>query len=173
MKRTGVRKQRSGVSRQWAVGSRQRPARICHLSFAICHLSFVLIFLWLAIPAFGEEIDRLLVAVNGRVVTEGDLRLAHNLNAILAPARNGAERSGEEELNRLIDLELMRQELTNFAAIKADESEIEPRMQDLRNKYAEIGGLPALLRDLGSISLSSALIAAKFVSSWRISSKSI
>ncbi len=109
----------------------------------------VLLLLCLAIPAFPEEIDRLLVAVNGRVVTEGDLRLAHNLNAILAPARNGAERSGEEELNRLIDLELMRQELTNFAAIKADESEIEPRMQDLRNKYAEIGGLPALLRDLG------------------------
>src|SRR5437016_10445175 len=49
----------------------------------------VLLLLCLAIPAFPEEIDRLLVAVNGRVVTEGDLRLAHNLNAILAPARNG------------------------------------------------------------------------------------
>jgi len=109
----------------------------------------VLMFLCLAVAAFGEEIDRLLVAVNGRVVTEGDLRLAHNLNALLAPGGNGAERSREDELSRLIDLELMRQELTNFAAIKADESEIESRMQDLRNKYAEIGGLPALLRDLG------------------------
>ena len=149
MKRTGVRKQRSGVSRHWAVGGRQRPARTCHLSFAICHLSFVLMFLWLAIAAFGEEIDRLLVAVNGRVVTEGDLRLARNLNALLAPGGNSTERSREVEINRLVDLELMRQELTNFAAIKGDESEIESRMQDLRNKYAEIGGLPALLRDLG------------------------
>src|SRR5438876_11493522 len=55
-----------------------------------------LLLLCLAIPAFSDEIDRLLFGVNGWVVTEVDLRLAHSLHAILAPARNAAERSGKE-----------------------------------------------------------------------------
>jgi hypothetical protein len=96
-----------------------------------------------------EEIDRLLVAVNGKVVTEGDLLLARSLNALLALGKNNAQRSRDEEINRLIDLELLRQELGHFSATQAGESEVEQKMEELRVTYAEIGGLPALLRRLG------------------------
>ena len=97
----------------------------------------------------AEEIDRLLVAVNRKVVTEGDLVLARNLNALLELGRNVAQHSRDEELNRLIDLELLRQELGHFSVTQAEESEVEQKMEELRVTYAEIGGLPALLGRLG------------------------
>ena len=99
--------------------------------------------------AYAEEIDRLLAAVNGKVITEGDLRLARNLNAVSALGKRGAMRSFVEELNRLLELELLRQELENFAAAPPEESRVEARMEDLRNAYAEIGGLAALLARVG------------------------
>lgn len=99
--------------------------------------------------AYGAEIDRLLVAVNGRVITEGDLELARNLNAILFNDRSFATVSREDEIDRLIDLELMRQELKNFSLAQEDEGRIEARMESLREAYADKGGLPLLLRRLG------------------------
>ena len=98
---------------------------------------------------YGDEIDRLLVAVNGKVITEGDLKLARSVNAILLVGKSSTTPSREAEISRLIDLELLRQELTNFNVAQEDESTIEARMRDLRNAGAEVGGLPALLSRLG------------------------
>jgi hypothetical protein len=99
--------------------------------------------------AGGEEVDRLLAAVNGRVITEGDLKLAANLNALLLLGQSTEARSHEGELARLIDLELLRQELENFKIAPADEKGIQQRLDDLIQAYAEIGGLRALLSRLG------------------------
>ena len=62
----------------------------------------------------GSEIDRLIAAVNGVAITEGDLNLARSLNAILSYGRNAAAASRSDEIEKLIDQELMRQELKNF-----------------------------------------------------------
>ena len=97
----------------------------------------------------GEEIDRLIAAVNGKVVTEGDLDLARSLNALVFYGKESQPGSREEEIGRLIDLELMRQELKNFSLTQPDESQIEGRVQALRAAYAEKGGFPALLRKIG------------------------
>ncbi|MBZ5498222.1 MAG: hypothetical protein LAP85_17615 [Acidobacteriia bacterium] len=105
------------------------------------------------VRASAQEIDRLLAAVNGRVITEWDLRLARTLNAILELGRNVAPQSRQKELDRLINQELIRQEMENFPIGQADRNnlqvEIQDKMTGLKNAYAEIGGLPALLRQLG------------------------
>lgn len=97
----------------------------------------------------AEEIDRLIAAVNGKVITDGDLLLARNLNAILSLGQSYVLPSRAEEVDRLIDLELMRQELESFPMGPEDQGKIQARMQELKNAYAEIGGLSGLLRSLG------------------------
>jgi len=114
-----------------------------------------LILLSLAYCAFGSgfvfaaEIDRLLVSVNGKAITEGDLVLARNLNEIVLYDKNAGPVSREDEIGRLIDRELMRQELKNFSLTQEDESRVEGRLRALRDAYSEKGGLPLLLRRLG------------------------
>ncbi len=97
----------------------------------------------------GEEIDRLVAAVNGRVITQGDLEMARSMNALIFYDKSAAPPSRDEEINRLIDLELMRQELKNFSLAPEDESKVKARMQSLREAYTEKGGLPAFLRQFG------------------------
>jgi hypothetical protein len=101
----------------------------------------------------AQEIDRLLAAVNGRVITEGDFQMALSLNAVLTLGKGVARPSRQEVLDRLINLELTRQELENFPVEQGDRSKIQASVQatmsDLKSAYAEIGGLPAILRQLG------------------------
>ncbi len=97
----------------------------------------------------AEEIDRMLAAVNGRVITEGDLRLARELNTVLSPGGSAAPHSPDEELSRLVDLELMRQELENFPMAPEDQGKIEERIEELGRTYAPEGGLAAFLRGHG------------------------
>jgi hypothetical protein len=112
----------------------------------------VLALSWLTAASARQsatDIDSLLAAVNGSVITRGDLQLARDLNAVLGFGRGGAAQSPRQELERIIDLELIRQELKSFDIAAADEGNIQSRLDELRNGYAEIGGLPVLLRRLG------------------------
>jgi len=95
------------------------------------------------------EIDRLLAAVNGKVITQGDLNLWRSLNAVVFYDKSTAPASQENEIDRLVDQELMKQELKNFSVSQEDESRIQTRLQSLRDAYAEKGGLPLLLQQLG------------------------
>jgi hypothetical protein len=97
--------------------------------------------------AFSEEIDRLLASVNGKVITEGDLKIARILNPVLFGSN--AFSDSEQGLSQLIDFELLSQELKNFGMTKEDEGEIESRIQSLRASYASKGGLPAFLKECG------------------------
>ena len=107
--------------------------------------------LWTPLFCVGgvTEIDRLLAAVNGRIITESDLQMARTLNALLIFGRDPSKLSRAEELDRLIDIELIRQELESFPLEPRDESGTEARLAELRQGYAEIGGLPMLLLRLG------------------------
>jgi peptidyl-prolyl cis-trans isomerase SurA len=102
-----------------------------------------------ALPAVAEEIDRLIAAVNGRVIVEGDLNLARNLNALYLFGQSRVPLSRGQETDRLIELELLRQELENFPIAPADQTTIEARLAELRSGYAEVGGLEAMLRRVG------------------------
>jgi hypothetical protein len=98
---------------------------------------------------WAEEVDRLLAAVNGRVITEGDVKVAGDLNALVVLGISAGMTSREEEVERLIDLALLREELENFASAPAEHSKVELQLEELRLAYAEIGGLSYLLRRLG------------------------
>ena len=138
-------------------GSRiERPTR--DSQFAIRNLALralinggllLVVFAAFAQARGAEEIDRLLLAVNGKVITEGDLFLARNLNAILSLGQTSPLPSRQREIDRLVDLELMRQELSNFPMAPEDQSKIQTRMQEIKNACAGIGGLPDLLSRLG------------------------
>ncbi len=91
----------------------------------------------------------MIAAVNGVAITEGDLNLARSLNAILSYGRNAAAASRSDEIEKLIDQELMRQELKNFSMTEVEESKIEARLQSLRDAFAAKGGLSALLQRTG------------------------
>jgi hypothetical protein len=101
----------------------------------------------------AQEIDRLLAAVNGKVITEGDLSISRSLNSLILLGRSETNPTKAQELSRLIDLELIRQEMESFPFGQVDQSsiqsEVEKQRSALMTVYAEIGGLPALLRRLG------------------------
>ncbi|MGA2263998.1 MAG: hypothetical protein ABSH28_21515 [Acidobacteriota bacterium] len=114
----------------------------------------ILVSCWIECVALsGQEIDRLLAAVNGKVITELDLKTARMVNAVLELGRSEATQSQKDELDRLITQELISQEMENNPISQADQAQVDEAVQahldDLRNAYAEIGGLPALLRQLG------------------------
>jgi hypothetical protein len=116
------------------------------------HAPWALVALFLlaaCVPACAEEVDRLLAAVNARVITASDLRLARSLNSLMAYGSKAADRTARQELERVIDLELLRQELENSPGVRADEARIDAALATLRQGYAEIGGLPGLLERLG------------------------
>lgn len=98
---------------------------------------------------FGDEIDRLLASVNGRVVTEGDVELVRSLTAIVSKGQPATTTSRDDEIRRLIDLELMRQELAAFSASQEDESRVKARMQEFRSAWAGKGGLASFLSEFG------------------------
>ncbi len=99
----------------------------------------------------AEEIDRVLASVNGIVIAESDLCIAHNLNTLLLFGRSPQETNPtrEEQISRLIDLDLIRQELENLPLEPAEQSQVEAQVEELKGGYAEIGGIAAILRRLG------------------------
>jgi len=109
----------------------------CVWSASVCRAAggglclFLLGLLWL--PA--GEIDRLLVAVNGSVITEGDLYMARGFNAIVSDGGKRQSASREEEIDRLIDVELIRQELRNLRIEFEDKAVMERRISELRKRY--------------------------------------
>jgi hypothetical protein len=99
------------------------------------------------IPA--EEVDRLLVAVNGTVITQGDLYIARSLDALLATDKEDTFVADRKEIDRLIDLELIRQELRNLRIDMNDDGSIDARVLTLRERYANDGGLSRVLEQFG------------------------
>jgi hypothetical protein len=100
-------------------------------------------------PVCAVEIDHLIAAVNRNIITEGDLQLADAMNAIVGNDSASSQRSRSEAIARLIDLELMRQELNNFSLSSEDETRIEERIQSLRKANSSKGGLENLLARFG------------------------
>ena len=91
----------------------------------------------------------MLVAVNGKVITEGDLSVARSLNSLVFSQENGVSVSRKAEIDSLVDLELIRQELENFSLGSEDAADLEARVGKLRDRLEENGGIARLLGQLG------------------------
>lgn len=99
--------------------------------------------------AHAEPADRLLVAVNGSVITEGDLYVVRSLNEIVYPGRAVRTARMEEEIERRINLELILQELTNLRLKLEDEDLVRAKLAQIEQRYADSGGLSELLESIG------------------------
>jgi hypothetical protein len=129
---------------------RRLPSAILRPSILISSMVAALAVMSLTpIQASAETINRLLAAVNGKVITAGDVGLSHSLNEILMPGNATAKMSDEDEIQRLIDLEILRQEMENFPDVTGVEEQVESRMEALRKSYDEDGGLAAVQQKLG------------------------
>lgn len=115
----------------------------------VCSLTVLILLTQAGGSSAAEEIDRILAAVNRRVVTEGDLRLARNLNVLVGFGRTTPPGSRAEEVDQLINRELLRQELEHFPLQPEDQGRADQRLEELKQGYAEIGGITYVLRGLG------------------------
>ncbi len=107
------------------------------------------IFGFTASNLLSQEVDRLLVGVNGSVITEGDLYIERRLNALVFPDQTIESTSREDEIDRLINLELIRQEMGNLRVELEDEGSIDDRIEALEKEYASSGGIEAYLDRYG------------------------
>jgi len=97
----------------------------------------------------GKEVDRLVVAVNGTVITEGDLQIARILNPLVLSGKMVDPISSETEIDSLIDLELIRQELLNFSLDYRDPGALDDRVKQMRDRIQENVDIVRLLEQLG------------------------
>jgi hypothetical protein len=109
----------------------------------------LLILLFGVLNLSAEEIDRLLVAVNGTVITEGDLYIARSLKMLMAYGEPTDPVPPEEELNRFIELELIRQEMRNLNVATEDEESVDAMMKELHDRYGGEEGLLGQLEKIG------------------------
>jgi len=109
----------------------------------------LLVFLFSVVSLTAEEVDRLLVAVNGTVITEGDLYIARSLNILIADSEKGDSVLPDEGLDRLIELELIRQEMEYLGIDSEDEDSVNALMQELQEHNAGERGFSRLLEQMG------------------------
>ncbi len=106
---------------------------------------------WAFAPIRGSAavIDRLLAVVNGKVITAADVQMARDLNRLDSIGQPYQELTQPQELDRLIDMELLRQELESFPTPPPDQASVDKRVLEIRQRLANQGGLESVLRRLG------------------------
>jgi peptidyl-prolyl cis-trans isomerase SurA len=108
----------------------------------------------MAHPALSEVVDRIVATVNGRVILQSDLDEALCYEALLN-GRSPGQFSAEDRsavLDRLIDQELLREQMKSAEFKHASEAEAAARVAEARKQYPEAAtdaGWQALLRQFG------------------------
>lgn len=101
-------------------------------------LALLLPFLPQAASA-GEVIDRIVATVNGRVILQSDLDEALSYEAVLSGRTLGQFSDDERRavLDRLIDQELLREQMNSAEFQHASEAEVAARVAEARRRYPE------------------------------------
>lgn len=95
-------------------------------------------FLLLAASA-GEVIDRIVATVNGRIILQSDLDEALSYEAVLS-GRSVSQFTDDERrsvLDRLIDQELLREQMKSADFRHASKDEVAARVDEARKQYPE------------------------------------
>jgi len=102
----------------------------------------------------GDVLDRVVATVNGHVILQSDWEDAVRCEAFIA-GRSADQFTGEDRkaaLDRLIDQELLREQIRAADFQQATDEEIASRIQQIRKQYADAGpelGWQALLTRYG------------------------
>jgi len=108
----------------------------------VCSRNTVLalaLLLPLQLASAGEVIDRIVATVNGRVILQSDLDEALSYEAVLN-GRSVSQFTEDERrsvLDRLIDQELLREQMKSADFRHASEAEVTARVADARKLYPE------------------------------------
>jgi hypothetical protein len=101
-------------------------------------LFLIVLFSWVAGSArAGDVIDRIVATVNGHPILQSDWEEAIAYEAFIdgrsLDALTPADRKAT--LDRLIDQELLREQVQPFAASKENQAELDQRIQEIRKLY--------------------------------------
>jgi peptidyl-prolyl cis-trans isomerase SurA len=111
-----------------------------HLRKSILLAAFALLFAAVSsAPSAAEVIDRIVATVNGRIVLQSDWDEALCYEALLSN-RTLAQFTDEDRrsvLDRLIDQELLREQMKSSEFIHATDAEVEARLADARKQYPQ------------------------------------
>jgi hypothetical protein len=100
-------------------------------------LQLAAVFLAFAAVSAGEVIDRVVATVNGQPILQSDWEVAMRCEAFLdqRPLRF-TDSSARETLERLIDQELLRQQIRSFQLKPPDENSLRNRTAEIRSQIA-------------------------------------
>ena len=102
-------------------------------------LTLLLALLALAPSAVAEVVDRIVATVNGRVILQSDLDEALCYDALLS-GRSLADFTDDDRratLDRLIDQELLREQMKSADFPHATDTEVSARIADARKQYPQ------------------------------------
>jgi hypothetical protein len=102
-------------------------------------LTLLLALLALAPSAVAEVVDRIVATVNGRVILQSDLDEALCYDALLSgrPLADFRDDDRRATLDRLIDQELLREQMKSADFRHATDAEVGARIADARKQYPQ------------------------------------
>jgi peptidyl-prolyl cis-trans isomerase SurA len=94
---------------------------------------------WLQVASAGEVIDRIVATVNGRIILQSDLDESLSYEAVLSGRALGqfSEDERRSVLDRLIDQELLREQMKSADFQHASQGEVAARVAEARKQYPE------------------------------------
>jgi hypothetical protein len=98
-----------------------------------------MVFLGITLPArAGDVLDRIVATVNNHIILQSEWQDATRYEAFAAGRPLDQVQAGERKaaLDRLIDQELLREQMRSSGFPHADSEEVEKRMQEIRKQYA-------------------------------------
>jgi hypothetical protein len=86
-------------------------------------------FCWSGTISFlhAEVIDKIAAVVDGRIITLSDMRLEHDVEAVLGDPSE----TNEELLKSMIDRALMEEEMAQFPSLDVSDDEVDERMKEI------------------------------------------
>ncbi|HET9407149.1 MAG TPA: SurA N-terminal domain-containing protein [Candidatus Sulfotelmatobacter sp.] len=122
--------------------------------YHFCALWFAITLLFIQLSFAGEVIDRIVATVNGRIILQSDLDEALSYEAVLngRTPNQSTEDDRRAVLDRLIDQELLREQMKSADFKHASETEATARVAEARKQYPEAAtddGWSALLGKFG------------------------
>jgi peptidyl-prolyl cis-trans isomerase SurA len=89
--------------------------------------------------SFGEVIDRIVATVNGHIILQSDWDEALSYEALLSnrPSSQFSEADRRAVLDRLIDQELLREQMKSADFPHASDAEVEARVTEARKLYPD------------------------------------
>lgn len=102
-------------------------------------LGLVLLVSACAVSAFGEVIDRIVATVNGHIILQSDWNDALRYEALLSarPVSDFSEAERRDVLDRLIDQELLAEQVKSASFQHASEEEAETEITAARKLYPD------------------------------------